>query len=137
MRDMMGNSGSGRRIQTEQICFSWNFLPTATPVPSKLQGKKLTYTTEHAEELRKTDQLRKLKYDNQWPHKYEVASADGLVGEMGVFHTKRWILASGGYDEYYGMTGRLTETEDVESKGIGMPLVKARKPRAKKAKAEE
>jgi hypothetical protein len=84
-----GNSGGGRRIQTKQICFAWNFLTTTTPVPPKLQGKKLTYTTELAEEYRKTDQLRKLTYDKQWPHKYEVAAADGFVGEMGIFHPKR------------------------------------------------
>jgi hypothetical protein len=124
----------GHRIQTRQICFAWNFLLITTPIPPKLQGKKLTYTAELAEEYRNTDQLRKLKYDNQWPHK--VAAADGLVGEMRICHPKRWILASEEYTEYYGLTGRLTEAEDVESKGIGMPVTKTRKSRAKKVKSE-
>jgi hypothetical protein len=83
------------------------------------------------------DQLRKLKWDNLWPHKYEVAATDGLVGEMGIRHPKRWTLASEEYTEYYGLSGRLTESEDVESKGIGMPITKMRKPRVKKAKTEE
>jgi hypothetical protein len=71
-----------------------------------------------------------------WPHRYEVAAAEGLIGEMGIRHPKRWILASEEYDDYYGMMGRLTEAEDVESKGIGMSLAKMRKPRVKKAEAE-
>lgn len=127
----------GQRIQTKQINFAWNFLSSSIPTPKKLLGKKHTYTAERAESLRKTDQLRRLKYDNQWPHKYEVAAADGLVGEMGIRHPKRWVLASEEYDEYHGVMGRLTATEDVESKGIGMPLWKARKPRAKKVEGEE
>ncbi|KAI4944069.1 hypothetical protein J4E91_008924 [Alternaria rosae] len=127
----------GQRIQTKQINFAWNFLPSTTPAHKKLIGKKHTYTAAHAEGLRKTDKLRKLKYENQWPHKYEVIAGDGLVGEMGIRHPKRWILASNEYDEYNGLMGRLTATEDVESKGIGMPLWKARKPRAKKVKGEE
>jgi len=40
-----------------------------------------------------------------WPHKYEVAAADGLVGEMGIRHPKRWVLASEEYCEYYGFMG--------------------------------
>jgi hypothetical protein len=130
-----GYNGRGHRIQTRQICFAWNFLPTAAPVPPKLQGKKLTYTAELAEEYRKTDQLRKLTYDKLWPHKYEVATAGGLIGEMGICHPKRWILASEDYTECCGLSGRLTETEDVRSKGIGMPVTKAWKPRAKKMKS--
>jgi hypothetical protein len=133
---MSSNSGNKRRIQTKQICFAWNFLSSTAPAPKKLLGKKHTYTADHAEALRKTDQLRKLKYENAWPHRYEVAAAEGLIGEMGIRHPKRWILASEEYDEYYGMMGRLTEVEDVESKGIGMSLVKMRKPRVKKAEAE-
>jgi hypothetical protein len=60
-----------------------------------------------------------------------------LIGEMGLCHPKRWILANEEYTEYYGLSGRLTEAEDVESKGIGMPVKKVRKPRAKKVKSEE
>ncbi|KAI4909859.1 uncharacterized protein J4E92_010475 [Alternaria infectoria] len=136
---LLGNK-TRRRIQTKQINFAWNFLPTTTTVPKKLVGKRHTYTAEHAEEMRKTDQLRELKYENQWPHKYEVAAADGLIGEMGIRHPKRWVLASEEYCEYYGMMEQLKDAEDVESKGIGMPLWKA-KPRAKNGegdgKAEE
>ena len=132
---LLGNK-TRRRIQTKQINFAWNFLPTTTTVPKKLVGKRHTYTAEHAEEMRRTDQLRELKYENQWPHKYEVAAADGLIGEMGIRHPKRWILASEEYCEYYGLMEQLEEAEDVESKGIGMALWKA-KPRAKKSEAEE
>ena len=124
-----------RRIQTKQINFAWNFLPSTTPAPKKLVGKKHTYTAEHADALRRTDQLRKLKYENQWPHKYEVAAADGLIGEMGIRHPKRWVLASEEYCEYYAMMGQLKDAEDVESKGIGMPLWKA-KPRAKNGEGD-
>ena len=127
----------GQRVQTKQINFAWNFLPSSTPTPKKLFGKKHTYTAKRAESLRKTDQLRRLKYDNQWPHKYEVTSGDGLVGEMGIRHPKRWILASEEYDEYHGMMERFSAAEDVESKGIGMPLWKAEKARAKKVDAGE
>jgi hypothetical protein len=132
-----GTNRRGHCIQIRQICFAWNFLPATTPVPPKLQGKKLTYAAELAEEHRKTDQLPKLTYNKLWPHKYEVAAADGLIGEMGLCHPKRWILANEEYTEYYGLSGRLTEAEDVESKGIGMPVKKVRKPRAKKVKSEE
>jgi hypothetical protein len=128
---------SRRRIQTNHICFVWD-LRTDGPGPAtKLKGQRFTYTAEHAEALRKTDQLRKLKYENMWLSRYEVMSADGLVGEMGIRHPKRWALASEEYDEYYGITTHLKDAEDVESKGIGMKLTKARKPRSKKGKEKE
>jgi len=127
---------TGQRIQTKQINFAWNFLPTTTTVPKKLVGKMHTYTAEHAQKMRRKDQLRELKYENMWPHKYEVAAADGLVGEMGIRHPKRWVLASEEYCEYYGFMGQLKEAEDVESKSIGMSLWGA-KPRAKKVEGEE
>jgi len=127
---------TGQRIQTKQVCFAWDFLPTTAAVPKKLVGKMHTYTAQHAGQMRRKDQLRELKYENMWPHKYEVAGADGLIGEMGIRHPKRWVLASEEYCEYYGIMGQLKEAEDVESKGIGMSLWKA-KPRAKKSEAEE
>ena len=128
---------SARRIQTNQICFAWNLLPPATPLPGKLKGQKFRYTAEHAESLRKTDQLRKLKYDNAWLHRYEVMGADGLVGEMGIQHPNRWILASEEYDDYHGLMTHLEEVEDVESKGIGMKLTKSRKPHSRKGKERD
>ncbi|KAI4951788.1 hypothetical protein J4E86_007204 [Alternaria arbusti] len=126
---------TGQRIQTKQINFAWNFLPSTTPAPEKLVGKMHTYTAQHAGQMRRKDQLRELKYENQWPHKYEVAAADGLIGEMGIRHPKRWVLASEEYTEYYGMMGQLKEAEDVESKGIGMPLWRAR-PKVKKGEGD-
>ncbi|KAI4938593.1 hypothetical protein J4E85_001034 [Alternaria conjuncta] len=123
---------TGQRIQTKQVCFAWNFLPSGKPTPKKLVGKMHTYTAQHAEQMRRKDQLRELKYENMWPHKYEVAAADGLIGEMGIRHPKRWVLASEEYTEYYGFMGQLKEAEDVESKGIGMALWRAR-PKAEKA----
>lgn len=38
---------------------------------------------EYAERLRKKDEMRKLKYEAVWPHRYEVTGADGLAGGMG------------------------------------------------------
>ncbi|KAI4908373.1 hypothetical protein J4E90_008998 [Alternaria incomplexa] len=126
---------TGQRIQTKQINFAWNFLPSTTPAPEKLVGKMHTYTAQHAGQMRRKDQLRELKYENMWPHKYEVAGADGLIGEMGIRHPKRWVLASEEYCEYYGIMGQLKEAEDVESKGIGMALWRA-KPKAEKAEGD-
>jgi len=128
---------TGQRIQTKQISFAWDFLPTTTTVPKKLVGKMHTYTAEHAGKMRRKDQLRELKYENMWPHKYEVSAADGLIGEKGIRHPKRWVLASEEYCEYYGIMGQLKEAEDVESKGIGMALWKARKPRVEKVGGED
>lgn len=121
-----------RRIQTRQLCYAWNLLPLASPLHGKLTGQKFMYTPERVESLRKTNEIRELKYENAWPHRYEVSSADGLVGEMGFHHPKRWELASEEYDDYRGWMRHFEYAEEVESKGIGMKLTKARKPRVKK-----
>jgi hypothetical protein len=139
LREAMSSSHGGRRIQAKQISFACNFLPSSNPAPAKLQGKKLTYPADIVERFRKEDKMRRLKYEKQWPHKYEVMAADGLVGEIGIHHPKRWILASEEHTEYkgvtHGMWENLMKAEDGESSGIGMDIVKAKKPRAKKAKA--
>ncbi|KAI4709365.1 hypothetical protein J4E89_006114 [Alternaria sp. Ai002NY15] len=127
---------TGQRIQTKQVCFAWNFLASGKPTPKKLVGKMHTYTAQHAGKMRRKDQLRELKYENMWPHKYEVVAADGIVGEMGIRHPKRWVLASEEHTEYYGFMGQLKEAEDVESKGIGMSLWRGR-PKAEKGEGEE
>jgi hypothetical protein len=89
-----------------------------------------------AEKLRETDELRKLKYENQFPHHYEVVSADGMVGEMGLRHPKRWELTSEESTEGENFMEHLKDSEAMESKGIGMKLTKARKSRGKKAEKD-
>lgn len=93
-----------RRIQTRQICFAWNLLPPASPPHGKLTGKMFMYTSERVERLRKMNLLRKRRYENQWPHEYELESADRLVGEMGIRHPNWWVLASEEFTDFGGLT---------------------------------
>jgi hypothetical protein len=53
-----------RRVQTSYVAFAWEFHSPTAIKPAKLKGQKFTYTPEHAEFLRKTDKLCKLKYEN-------------------------------------------------------------------------
>ncbi|KAF2642120.1 hypothetical protein P280DRAFT_541701 [Massarina eburnea CBS 473.64] len=119
-------------ILTKQICFAWNFLASGEPSPDKLLGQKHTYSPEHAEELRKVDMLRTLKYDKLWPHRYEVSGADGLVGEIGMAHPRRWQLASEEASEWDSMWLFYDVAEDVESAGIGSDIVKVEKEQGRK-----
>lgn len=122
-----------RRILTKQSCFAWHFLAPNAKAP-KLAGTKQIYSAEHAESLCRTDLLQKLKYENQWPHSYELSGALRMVGEIGVHHPKRWILASTDYDGQHGLMQRGTEEHKVERKGIGMEMKKARKAKTVKRK---
>jgi hypothetical protein len=112
---MWGNDAAlwNRHIQTKQICFAWNLLPNTSALPTKLKGQRHKYTAEHTDNPHQTDQLRKLKCENAWPHLHVVTSTDDLVGEMAIRHPKRWTLASDKYTENYGMVGHMTDDEDI------------------------
>jgi hypothetical protein len=130
------------RVCVKHICFAWNLLNTKSSTASldsiKMKGKKFTYTKEYAEKLRKYEEMRRLKYDNVWPHRYEVMSADGLVGEMAIVSPRRWTMARDEYlyfdqssfynfvyDEFGDDSGifkiwkQLLKEEDVQMLGVG------------------
>lgn len=115
----------------KHIAFAWNLTTSSDPSfldNVNMVGTKFTYSPDYYSSLHYPEKMRSLPYDKVWPHRYEVMSADELVGEMGIVSPLRWMNEMKEAENEYGDSlfwKNLVEEENVQMLGIGGKLRQA------------
>lgn len=110
----------------KHIGFAWNLISSSSDSPATFQdsitmmGEKLTCSSRHPILRPGDEDIGELEYENLCVHRYEVISADGLVGEMGIVSPRRWV--EGEYADLRSSNNLAKES--VQMIGIGGKLSK-------------